>query len=343
VTSAVQLSVIIPTLNEAAALPRLLAQLDRQQGIEMQLIVADGGSSDGTPDIAATHGTDLVRSDRGRGRQMNAGVRAARAEHLLFLHADSGLDHDTQLHEALDALIAADGDAASDEIPVAGHFALQFERTLPGHDALYHFMQGKTASNRRYTINGDQGLLIRRRHFDALGGFDESLPMFEDQRIATRIFDRGRWLLLPGVLHTSARRFETEGVVPRYQLMAVMMALHDAGLLEFFDAAPQVYALQTDTTALELTPFRRLIARLLRERGVFGALGVIYRCGRFTRRNIWQLAYAQDLRHGDAHTPRLRAFDRYIAPLVDHPPADAITGVLIAGWFFGLLPLQRGL
>jgi len=344
VNAAVQLSVVIPTLNEAAALPTLLAQLNQQRGIALQLIVADGGSSDGTPQIAAEHGADCVHCERGRGRQMNAGARLAVAEHLLFLHADSQLDHDAQLREALAALETAQTqDPAPGDGPVAGHFALQFERQHTGHDALFRFMQGKTASNRRYTINGDQGLMIRRRHFLALGGFDESLPIFEDQRIAAKIFDHGRWLLLPGVLHTSARRFETEGHVARYQLMAVMMALHDAGLLEFFEAAPQVYAQQADTTALQLTPFRRLIGRLLRARGGWGALGVIYRCGRFTRRNVWQLAYALDLRHGDDDTPRLRAFDRYIAPLIDHPPADALTGLLIAGWFFGLQPLQRGL
>ncbi len=346
-TSATQLSVIIPTLNEAATLPLLLAQLGQQQGIELQVIVADGGSSDGTPDIAARHGADLLRCERGRGRQMNAGVRAASAGHLLFLHADSGLDHDTQLRAALDALIAADtgaaGTAGTEDLPVAGHFALQFERSQPGHDALYRFMQAKTARNRRYTINGDQGLLIHRRHFESLGGYDDSLPILEDQRIAAKIFDQGRWLLLPGVLHTSARRFEAEGHLPRYQLMAVMMALHDAGLLEFFRAAPEVYTHQSQTGPLDLAPFRRLILRLLRARGAFGAIGVIHRCGRFTRRNAWQLAYALDLRRNDTHAPKLHAFDRYIAPLINHPPADAIAGLLIAGWFFGVLPLQRGL
>ncbi|WP_169577585.1 TIGR04283 family arsenosugar biosynthesis glycosyltransferase [Sinimarinibacterium sp. CAU 1509] len=338
-TPAAQLSVIIPTLNEAAALPSLLAQLRRQRGIELELIVADGGSDDATADIAVAHGAVVVHSVRGRGRQMNAAAYSADAGHLLFLHADSRLDHDEQLRQALDAVVTADtGDG-----PIAGHFALQFERSQPGHESLYRFMQGKTASNRRYTINGDQGLLISRQHFVDLGGFDESLSILEDQRIAARIFERGRWLLLPGVLHTSARRFESEGHVPRYQLMAVMMALHDAGLLEFFSAAPEVYAQQRHARTLDLTPFRRLILQLLRARGAAGAIAVIYRCGRFTRRNAWQLAYALDLRRDDGRTPRLHAFDRYIAPLINHPPADAITGLLIAGWFFGLLPLQRGL
>lgn len=335
-----QLAVIIPTLDERAHLPELLEALAQQQDVALEIIVADGGSGDGTRELVRARGITLVETARGRGRQLNAGARAAGAGWLLFLHADTQLPHPRLLHDALARLQV---EAARGAGPVAGHFALRFARTEPGHDVLFTFMEAKTASNRRYSINGDQGLMVHRQDFEMLGGYDESLPVFEDQRIAQRIFDSGRWILLPGLLVTSARRFEAEGHGARYALMAVMMALHAAGLTEFFHEAPRLYLPQRETTRLQLAPFRRLIWQLLRRRGATAALAMIWRCGRFVRENAWQLALLRDLRSGDGSHRTLRFFDRRIGPLLDNPPADGITALLVACWFFLLLPLQRGL
>jgi len=85
------LSVIIPTLDEAANLPSILADLRAQQGIGLEIIVADGGSRDVTRELAARYGAILVAAPPGRGRQMNAGALAASGGFLLFLHADSRL------------------------------------------------------------------------------------------------------------------------------------------------------------------------------------------------------------------------------------------------------------
>ena len=112
-----QLSIIIPTLNEAAHLPALLADLQQQQGLSLELIVGDGGSTDATARIADSFGARLVHSGRGRGRQMNAAARWARGEFLLFLHADSRLEEPLLLRTALTALQQAEREQPG----IAGH------------------------------------------------------------------------------------------------------------------------------------------------------------------------------------------------------------------------------
>lgn len=332
-----RISVIVPTLNERDALPALLDALRAQQGIDLECVVADGGSDDGTVELARTRGTTVIACSRGRGWQMNAGARTASGEWLLFLHADSGIEDPGLLGRALAAL----QNEVSGETVVAGHFALRFARSDAGHDRFFRFLEAKSASNRPSTINGDQGLLIARRHFDRLGGFDESLPMFEDQRIAARIFACGRWVLLPGQLVTSARRFEAEGHAARHTLMAIMMGAHAAGLHEFFREVPQLYVAQRESRQLQLTPFRRALREILTRRRPGEMLDALWQCGRLVRENAWQLALLRDLARDDGRS--LRFFDRRIAPLLDNPLADGAAAALVAAWFFLWLPLQRGL
>lgn len=336
-----RLSVIIPTLNERAALPLLLDALRAQQGIDLECVVADGGSDDDTVELARERGATAVACSRGRGWQMNAGARTASGEWLLFLHADTQIEDPHLLRDALAVLRA---EAQVDTV-VAGHFALRFSRSDASHARFFRFLEAKSASNRPHTINGDQGLLIARHHFDMLGGFDESLPIFEDQRIAARIFACGRWLQLPGRLLTSARRFEMEGHRARYTLMALMMGAHAAGLHEFFREAPQLYVSARESARLQLTPFRQLLRDILTRRSPREILDVFWQCGRLARESAWQLALSRDLAHGAAGCdgPRLRFFDRRAAPLLDNPIADGACALLVAAWFFLWLPLRRGL
>lgn len=328
-----ELAVVIPALDEAVALPALLAQLRAQRDVALEVVVADGGSRDATATLAAAADVTVVATPRGRGAQMNAGAAATRAPVLLFLHADSRLDHPRQLREALDAL----GDAGPD---CAGHWPLRFARESSGRDFFYRWLEAKTALNRAGTVNGDQGLLLPRGLFEVLGRFDESLPFLEDARIAARIERQARWLLLPGRLTTSARRFEREGALRRYTLMALIMGLHAARCDAFFRRAPGVYAAQTDTAALRLGPWLALTARVLRESGPRGAIRTLLDAGRYTRRNSWQPFFWIDVAAGRAQHPRALAFhDRRVAPLLDHRAADALAAVLIAAWFLGALRL----
>lgn len=333
-----RLSIIIPALDEASTLPRLLQQLRAQQNILCEIIVADGGSRDGTTEITRQAGVALVQSPRGRGRQMNTGAAQARGDFLLFLHADSSIESATLLADALTALdreIAQSGHSR-----IAGHFPLRFVDTDSASARFYHHLEGKTRLNRPYTINGDQGLLLSAVFFTQLGGFDERLPFLEDQRIADKIFTQGRWMVLPGELLTSARRFEIEGRRERYTLMAILMGLHAANVEEFFTQAPAVYAAHNETGHLQLQPMLQRIHRIFRQRGFFQTIGILYRIGQFVRENAWQLAYWRDQANNAPHLPRLKFYDRWLHPLTRNPLADALASVLVSLWFFVWLPLS---
>jgi rSAM/selenodomain-associated transferase 2 len=334
-----ELSVIVPALDEAAALPGLLEALRAQVGVRLEVVVADGGSRDGSAALAEAQGARVVRTSRGRAIQMNAGAACARAPLLLFLHADSGLPVRHLLREALRALRTEQVEDAR----VAGHFPLRFIDRGSRHRLLYRVLEAKTATNRPDSIHGDQALLISRAWFTELGGFDERLPFLEDESMAARIFAAGRWIVLPGELQTSARRFEREGTYRRYTLMAVMMGMHAAGLDEFFQRAPAVYAAQAEATRLSPGPYLSLVRRLMREAGWRGAARIAVRVGGYVRRQSWQpflwldVAAARPLL-GASRSPFLRLHDRVVEPLIDHRAADVFTAACVTLWFLVLLP-----
>lgn len=289
----VRVSVVIPALNERGTLEPLLGALAAQQGVALQVIVADGGSTDGGPAHWPSLGATVIRAPRGRGAQMNAGHRRAQAPWRLFLHADSRLTHPRQIADAVAHL------SAHDPRRTAGHWALRFTDRPPGHDRLFAFMEAKTRSGRPGTIHGDQGLLIHRDFLDAIGGFREDLPFFEDVHLSEAVFQKGRWTLLPGVLETSARRFTREGVRQRYALMGLMMALHAAGQTDFLRQWPALYRAQAEAEALRLMPFLQPAARRL-----LGKPGAWPRLLRYAWGERWQLRLAlKSLRRQRALSP----------------------------------------
>lgn len=322
------LAVIVPVLNEARVLPALLDALNAQQGLRLQCVVADGGSGDGSRRIARAHGAEVLRTPPGRGRQMNQGADAARADWLLFLHADSQLEHRRQLVEALELMQAASaGDRA-----VAGHWRLRFRRSQPGRDYFFRYLEGKSASQRPYSIHGDQGLLIHRDYFRALGGFDTGLPIFEDDRLAADIFATGRWLLLPGTLSTSARRFESEGPAARYALMALMVMAETGGLHTYLRDVPGLYREQARTERLRLRPFLAALLEQLARRPAAEQTWFWDAQGALLCDNAWQLAYGLDqLRGAGLDGPLLRAHDRWLAPWLARPTARRLASRLARG------------
>lgn len=319
----------------------MLADLKRQQGVQLQIIVADGGSTDASQALVEQAGATWLACKAGRARQMNAGAQQVHGGWLCFLHADSRLVDDQQLRYAIDRLSA-------DSAPgiVAGHWALRFARRPAGRGHrvrafFYAYMQAKTATGRRYTINGDQGVLIGQSDFRALGGFDERLPFLEDQRFAADIERVGRWQQLPGHLVTSARRFEVEGEYPRYLLMALIMAMYIVDVPAFFAQAPGVYAQQADTGRLALMPYFRLLRRMMKRCGLRASSRACWQIAGVVMGQLWQLFFLLDVAQGNhRHQPRGRWASRYeqsMARWVENPLTQAVLMICLFALLFGLV------
>ncbi len=333
------LSVVIPVLNEAAHLPSLLDDLHAQRNIDLEILVADGGSTDGSTEITEGAGAVLVRASRGRGAQMNAAARQACHPLLLFLHADSHLSDPLLLAKAVDALQDRIREAGNGR--VAGHFPLRFIRSDNRHALAYRYVEAKTVLNRTNTTNGDQGFLMTQEFFEQLGGFSKELPFLEDQEMAERIRQRGVWITLPGVLQSSARRFEAEGFHRRYLLMGMIMGIYSIGAHGFFKRAPDLYRSHPETGLL-LSPFFGVIRRMMREElGLRDSLRAWVAVGRYVRQNAWQPFFFLDVLArpllGPERTPLLRFHDRIFRPLTDFAPFDALTALLCFVWYMGVL------
>ena len=197
-----RVSAIVPTLNEAPALPALLVAL---MGEVDEVVVADGGSEDATVQVAQRAGARVVTGARGRGPQMNAGAAVARGDVLWFVHADTRVPMGAG--QAL-RQVAVHGDW--------GCFAVRIDSGDPRLWFAGRFMSRRARASGSCT--GDMGQWFRRPLFDALGGFPD-LPAFEDLTLADRARRRSRALVVPVPLFTSARRWEVEGVGRTVALM----------------------------------------------------------------------------------------------------------------------------
>ncbi|HEX9639107.1 MAG TPA: TIGR04283 family arsenosugar biosynthesis glycosyltransferase [Acidobacteriota bacterium] len=196
-------SIIIPTYNEA---PLLGAALDRLRRLQPapDLVVADGGSGDGSADIAAAGGARLVRCQRrGRAFQMNAGATAAEGATLLFLHADLELSQ-----AAWDALRCA----LEDPRVVGGAFRRFFRSPSLVLRVGAHLASWRSRWWGLYF--GDQAIFVRRPIFDQLGGFPDIL-LFEDLEFSRALRRAGRSILIDEPIFASSRRFEREGALRR--------------------------------------------------------------------------------------------------------------------------------
>ncbi|RVT49607.1 TIGR04283 family arsenosugar biosynthesis glycosyltransferase [Rubrivivax albus] len=193
------LSIVIPTLDEAAGIDAALRALQplRQRGVE--LVVVDGGSLDGTPARAVPWVDQLVMAPRGRAAQMNAGAASARGPVLLFLHADTRLPVDA-LAQVLQAVSS-------------GACWGRFDVRIAGRPWMLRIVAAAMNRRSRWTgiATGDQAIFVTREAFEQVGGFPRQ-PLMEDVEICRRLKRRAAPACLTARVVTSGRRWEQRGV-----------------------------------------------------------------------------------------------------------------------------------
>ncbi len=230
-SSSPRLSIVVPVLNEAAALESLLAVLRPMQERGAQIVVVDGGSDDDSMIIAARFADEVLSTPRGRATQMNAGAGAARGDALLFLHGDSLPPSDA------DQLIIA-GLAAGKH--VWGRFNVRISGTHPLLRIVASMMNGRSRLSAIAT--GDQGIFMTRAAFDKVNGFPD-IPLMEDIFISRMLKRLSRPLCLTENITTSGRRWEKHGVVKTILLMWRLRAAYFLGAdparlaLRYFDSS----------------------------------------------------------------------------------------------------------
>lgn len=194
-------SIIIPALNEAERINSVIEHLRAQAGSEAcEIIVVDGDTNRST--ITAINDKDViaVSSEKGRGRQMNAGAALARGQILIFLHAD------TELPPAALKKIAA---VLENQDYVAGAFDLGIDTDKPL--LKYIAARARLRSRLNRVPYGDQAIFMKKSYFEKIGRFKE-IPFMEDIDLMRRIKTRGdKIFILPDRVKTSARRWEKEG------------------------------------------------------------------------------------------------------------------------------------
>ncbi|MFQ5796272.1 MAG: TIGR04283 family arsenosugar biosynthesis glycosyltransferase [Candidatus Bipolaricaulia bacterium] len=193
------ISVIIPTLNEVQIIESALRDLMTRNG-EFEVIVVDGGSRDGTVEIARRYAR-VLSSPAGRAIQMNRGAAAARGETLLFLHADCRLP--ANAFSAIETVLTQDG-------IVGGGFTVTFDEDHLKLKVIA--LGGRIRQRLTGVIYGDQGMFVRRDLFKWLGGFKE-IPLMEDVVFSKRLKQVGRIAFLEEQIRTSGRRFLQEGAM----------------------------------------------------------------------------------------------------------------------------------
>ncbi|MHB8657328.1 MAG: TIGR04283 family arsenosugar biosynthesis glycosyltransferase [Solirubrobacteraceae bacterium] len=212
------ISIVVPVLDEAAALPGLLDHLVRLRG-RFEVLVADGGSTDTTVEIAREHpgAPTVIDAPRGRAHQCNAGARAARGEAILFLHAD------TLLPACAYACLTA---ALADPSVLGGNFALRFD----GADRFSRVLGAWYGLQRRAGVYyGDSAIWLRRTAFERLCGF-RPLAIMEDYDLVRRLERAGRTACLPGPALTSPRRWQRHGLARTISGWVAIRWLYLAGV-----------------------------------------------------------------------------------------------------------------
>jgi rSAM/selenodomain-associated transferase 2 len=201
----VRLSIVVPALDEAALIAGTLDALAPLRARGHEVIVADGGSADATPAIAAPLADRVIAAARGRARQMNAGAACASGDALVFLHADTRLPADA------DRLV---------ERALAARSWGRFDVRIEGRSRLLAVVAFFMNWRSRLTgiATGDQAIFVRRADFERAGGFPE-IALMEDVAFSRRMKALSRPACIRSRAVTSGRRWERRGVLRTVVLM----------------------------------------------------------------------------------------------------------------------------
>ena len=195
----VAVSIIIPVLNEVNTLGDLLSylKLNSADWASIEVLVVDGGSTDGTAAIAENYQIPVIKTKKGRAVQMNAGAEAAKGALLYFLHADSypPFHFDTHIKNALKKGIEA------------GCFRMQFDT----HNWFLRFFGYLSRFNFLICRGGDQSLFISKENFIKTKGFNQRYVIYEDVEYIQRLYQQLNFKVLQKTIITSARKYEKIG------------------------------------------------------------------------------------------------------------------------------------
>jgi rSAM/selenodomain-associated transferase 2 len=210
------ISIIIPALNEARAIGETVDAAARAGG-DVEVIVVDGGSADGTAEAARARGARVINSPRGRGAQMHAGALAARGDVFWFLHADTLAPADAA------GCIAR---ALEDPRAVGGNFRIRFD----GVSGAARFLTWLYPRLRLLGLAyGDSGFFVRRAAYERAGGF-KPFPVFEDLDLLRALWKQGRFVQADGCVVTSSRRFEGRSFALTFARWSLLQTLYWLGV-----------------------------------------------------------------------------------------------------------------
>lgn len=194
-----RLSIIIPVLNEEICIVKLLEYIQKNSSKAniREILVIDGGSTDGTKEAAMKYDVLVLHSEKGRARQMNLGAENAKGEVLYFLHAD------TFPPKNFDRIILN----AIQKGTETGCFRMKFD----SDSWFLSFFSWFSRINYKICRGGDQSLFITRELFNKSGGYDESYKIYEDNEFISRLYKLTNFIILPYQVRTSARKYEQIG------------------------------------------------------------------------------------------------------------------------------------
>lgn len=206
-----KIAVIIPVFNEEENLSRLLPFINEYAGDFLhEVIVCDGGSSDQSEQVALKHNAVFLKcKQKGRSVQMNEGARKSSAEVLYFLHADT-FPPKQFTNEIMNGI-------------QQGYESGCFKMSFDSRHWLLRFSGWLTRFNNSWCRGGDQSLYVVKKHFDAIGGYDEKLVIYEDNEILKRLKKVCKFKVIQKQLITSARRYRENGTV---RLQWIFFTIH---------------------------------------------------------------------------------------------------------------------